>query len=81
MTALRLIVIPVVIGGILLLLGQDAAVPTAVLMFAMPCGLNTIVFPKMVGEDCRVGASLAFLSNICACITIPLVFALFGIGG
>jgi len=52
-----------------------------VVLLAMPCGLNTIVFPKIVGEKCDIGAGLAFVSNIAACITIPLVFALFEIGG
>ena len=79
--ALRLIVIPVVFGSAIRLLGRREIVEASVVLLAMPCGLNTIVFPKIVGENCRIGAGLAFISNIAACITIPLVFALFGIGG
>lgn len=49
----------------------------ATLFYALPCGLNTIVFAKMVDADCSIGASLAFLSNIFACVTIPIVVSLF----
>ena len=79
-TALRLVIIPVIIGYALLPINKTA-METAVILFAMPCGLNTIVFPRLVGEDCRIGAGLALLSNILACITIPLVLVFFGIGG
>jgi len=80
LTALRLVVIPILLGSALSLLGQPEIVESAVVLLAMPCGLNTIVFPKMVGENCEIGAGLAFISNILACATIPLVFTLFGIG-
>lgn len=80
LTALRLVVIPILLGSALSLLGRPEIVESAVVLLAMPCGLNTIVFPKMVGENCEIGAGLAFISNILACATIPLVFALFGIG-
>jgi len=81
MTFLRLIAIPGVIGALLLPLKNPVLVQSAVLLYAMPCGLNTIVFPKLVDENCEIGASMAFVSNILACITIPLMCALFGIGG
>jgi len=77
---LRLLVLPIAIGGVLSLFCPTAIVQVAVLLFAMPCGLNTIVFPKIVGERCDMGASLATISNVLACGTIPLVLTLFGIG-
>ena len=79
-TALRLVIIPIIIGYALMPFNK-IAMETAVILFAMPCGLNTIVFPRLVGEDCRIGAGLALLSNILACVTIPLVLGLFNIGG
>ena len=79
-TALRLVIIPVLIGLILMPFNKTA-MEVAVITFAMPCGLNTIIFPRLVGEDCRIGAGLALLSNILACVTIPLVLALFNITG
>jgi len=78
-TALRLLVIPMALGLLLMPFGNPVLIQCAVLLFAMPCGLNTIVYPKLVGEDCRIGASLACISNVLACVTIPLVCALFKI--
>lgn len=78
---LRLIAIPTAIGLLLTPLNNPVLTQSAVLLYAMPCGLNTIVFPKLVDEDCRIGASMAFISNILACFTIPLMCALFQIGG
>ncbi len=79
-TALRLLIVPILIGFILTPFSKSTA-EVAVLIYAMPCGLNTIVFPRLVGEDCRIGAGLALLSNVLACITIPIVTTLFHIGG
>ena len=79
-TLLRLLVIPMLLGAALIPFRNPVLTQCAVLLFAMPCGLNTIVFPKMVGEDCGIGASLACISNILACVTIPAVCAVFQIG-
>ena len=49
----------------------ESVYPAAVLMACMPCGLNTVVFPRMIGQDCRLGAKLILLSCILSCITIP----------
>ena len=79
-TALRLLIIPITLGGILWLCGIRGAVLTNVLLYtAMPCGMNTVVFPRLIGEKCDIGASLALLSNLLACVTIPLVLIIFGI--
>lgn len=78
--ALRLIVLPCAAALILLCLSlQEAVIPTLMVM-AMPCGLNTIVFPKLVGESCETGASLAFVTSLLCCITIPLCLFFFGSG-
>jgi len=79
-TALRLFIVPVLIG---LLTSRFSRTVTevAVLIYAMPCGLNTIVFPRLVDEDCRIGAGLALISNVLACLSIPVVLTLFNIGG
>lgn len=87
---LRLLGIPALIFGILkltscgfTLLGlPDVAasvvsvIPVAVITYCMPCGMNTIVFPKMVGEDCKIGASTVLISTVAALITIPLCVTL-----
>ncbi len=79
-TALRLLIMPIAFGGILWLVGVRGVVLRNVLLYtSMPCGMNTIVFPRVIGERCDIGASLALLSNLFACVTIPLVLILFGI--
>lgn len=81
MSVLRLLVIPCAVTGVMVLMGIDPTVTTVMLLFlVMPCGMNTIVFPKMVGEDCRTGAALTCVTSILCCITIPLCLWLFGIG-
>ena len=78
--ALRLLVIPALVGLALLLTGEPAIVRIGVLFYALPCGMNTVVFPKLVDENCQIGGGLAMVSTVLACLTIPLMFALFGIG-
>ena len=75
---IRLLVIPLLIAGILKLLGLDSLIIPAIMVLAMPCGLNTVVFPKLVGEDCSTGAALAFVSSILCCLTVPLCLWIFG---
>ena len=77
MTFLRLLVIPFVMAGIASVFFSREIVLAAVMMYAMPCGLNTIIFPKLIGEDCEIGACLALLSNVLAIVTIPLCTAVF----
>lgn len=44
--------------------------------YSMPLGLNTIVIPAAYDSDTSIGASMAFISNLMALVTIPLVFYL-----
>jgi len=73
----RLLLVPLVVFGICKGLGcmmslPEAVYPSAVLMACMPCGLNPVVFPRLIGQDCRLGAKLILLSSILSCATIPL---------
>lgn len=77
-TALRLLGIPILAALALTALGLTEAILPTLMVLAMPCGLNTVVFPKLMGEDCKTGAALAFVSSILCCGTIPLVLLLFG---
>lgn len=74
---LRLLVIPCAIAGSLKLLGFEDIVIPALMMHAMPCGMNTIVFPRLLGEDCSTGASLTLITSLLACITVPICVAIF----
>jgi len=75
--AVRLLVMPLLIFGLCEGLGMLIELPeavraSAIVMSCMPCGLNTVIFPKLVGEDCRLGARLALYSHVLSCITIPI---------
>ena len=75
-TFVRLLGVPILAGIILKLLNvSETILQTVVLFAALPCGMNTIVFPKLVNEDCRGGAGLALVSTVLACITIPVVMS------
>ena len=75
-TVLRLLVMPSLLAGALILLGLCEAVIPMLMLYAMPCGLNTVVFPKLVGERCETGAALALVSSVLSCVTIPLMLYL-----
>ena len=77
-TALRLLVYPLLFIGAMMLINMDATFATcAVCALAMPLGLNTIIVPSALGKDTKVASGMALVSHILACVTIPLVFALF----
>lgn len=78
-TFVRLIAMPLLLGGLFTLLDLPLVTRCAVLVFCMPCGLNTVVFAKNAGEDCSVGAGLSFVSTVLACATIPLMAWIFGL--
>ena len=78
-TAYRLIIIPLVFGIALRYFFPMYVVQAAVIILSLPCGLNTIVYPELVGEDCKIGAGLALVSSIFCCGTIPIVFNILGI--
>ena len=78
-TALRLLVIPLSVCGLMVLLGLQKFVTPVLIVLSLPCGLNTIVFPKLIGEDCKPGAALACVTSILCCLTIPLCLWIFGV--
>ena len=86
-TALRLIVLPVILLATLygikelsnLLFGTNIDNSILFLLFfavAAPLGLNTVVFPEAYGGDPSTGASMAMISHTLCVITIPLMYAL-----
>lgn len=77
---LRLLGIPLLLGSILCLLCEKEVAQTAILFYALPCGLNTVVFPRLVDENYEIGAGLALISTVLSCITIPIVLTIFHIG-
>ena len=75
-SALRLVIIPGAVYAVCRLLKLESILPMALIITCMPCGLNTIVFPKLIGEDCKPGARLALISHVFALATLPLWLSL-----
>lgn len=76
-SALRLIVFPALYCGLLMLLGaNETALIVALIAYAMPLGLNTVVFPAAYGADTSIGASMALISNALCIVTFPLMYVL-----
>ncbi len=75
----KLIVFPVAVIVILSqILPREFVIPISML-FLVPCGLNTVVFPKMVGGNYKLGASIAFISILMSIFTMPLCMMLIDI--
>ena len=74
----RLILIPALFVTLLKLIGANEVVLTlALICFATPFGMNTIVYPAAYGGDVRTGASMTVISSTLSVITIPLMYLLF----
>lgn len=77
-SVIRLIVIPMIFMVPLMLLPIPKGISLCIICsVAMPLGLNTIVVPKAYDLDTSVGSSMALISHIMSCGTIPLIFMLF----
>lgn len=89
---LRLIVLPAMILLVYKLFGLDSVVldlggagatgavsllAFALVSFAAPLGINTILFPAAYGGDPHSGASMVLISTLLATITLPLMYLIF----
>lgn len=79
-TFVRLAIFPLIFIGIFALVplpkSFDTFVICAICSLAMPLGLNTIVIPSAYGRDTTVASSMALVSHLMSCISIPLIFML-----
>lgn len=75
-SAIRLLVIPAIAYTICRLLRLELLAPMVLIITCMPCGLNTIVFPKLIGEDCKPGARLALITHVFSIATLPFWLSL-----
>lgn len=76
-SGIRLLGIPLLIAGILLLLGvrgQWFLLP--LLLFSLPLGLNLVVFPESLGYDASDNARMCFVSYLLALIVLPVTYAI-----
>ncbi len=75
---LRLIVLPAILVLALKLIGtSDEIIGLALIAFATPLGMNTIVYPAAYGGETKTGASMTIISSILAVVTIPLMYYIF----
>ena len=73
-----IVIIPAIILIILKALGTSDEIMTfALVAFAAPLGLNTIVYPSAYGVETETGASMAMISHAFSIITIPLMYLVF----
>ena len=71
-TGLRLVVIPLAVFAAVKLGKWEFALLPAICTYCMPCGLNVIIFPKLIGREGRSGAGLVLVSTLLSIATIPL---------
>lgn len=77
-TFLRLIAIPAVMMLVLRLLNASEDVMILTLMaFAVPLGMNTIVYPAAYGGDTETGASMTTISHTLSVLTLPIMYLIF----
>jgi len=77
MSAVRLIVIPAIFGVALWLCGaRDIWLLLPLMVYAMPLGLNLVVYPESQGMDASDNARMCCVSYIMAVAVLPLVFGL-----
>ncbi len=75
---MRLIANPIAIVLVMKLLGISDEIQTfALIAFACPLGLNTIIYPAAYGAETKTGASMAMISHVLSVITIPLMYLVF----
>lgn len=76
-SAIRLIIIPVIVGALCLLLGaRGNNLLFSVFVSAMPIGLNVVVFLQNNSGDAYLGARYCFISVIFSMVTIPVLYYL-----
>ncbi len=83
-TFFRLILYPLVFGGLLYLLHIWLGLPigivkVAIIFLSLPMGINTVVFAEANGADGTVGAQGAFISHLFSIATLPLIMAVVSI--
>lgn len=76
-SVIRLVGIPLVVCVGLMLCGVTGIyLLISVLSFALPLGLNAVVFPESFGIDASDNAKMCFISYLLAIVVLPLTFSL-----
>lgn len=74
---IRLIIIPLIFIGVLYLVKPSNVIVICVMSaFAMPLGMNPIIFPKAYGKDTTAAAGMTVVSHLLSALTIPIIFTI-----
>lgn len=77
-SAIRLVVLPCMMCLVLLMVHASRQMMViAVLLYALPAGVNPVIYAKLAGQDCRVGAGMLLLTNAAVLITMPFLIRVF----
>ena len=75
---LRLVVLPIILLTLMKILKvPESVMITGVMLYTLPAGLNTIIYPQMSQKDCRPGAGLLLITNLAVLITMPVLTGIF----
>ena len=79
-SAVRLVIIPLIFICGLLLLGVFVNIPSELMIIplfivSMPIGLNAVIFVEASGRDSTENARMGLISYILAFVTVPLIMA------
>ena len=78
LTALRLLIFPLLFLGVLMFLPIPKTLATCgICSLAMPVGLNSIIIISALGKDAKAASSMALVSHVLSCLTIPVIFMLY----
>ena len=72
MTAVRLVILPMLVFTAFKLLKLEAFMMAPLVMAAMPSGLNPIIFAKNMDRSPELGAKLALITHAFSCVTLPI---------
>lgn len=78
LTALRLLIFPLLFLGVLMFLPIPKTLATCgICSLSMPVGLNSIIIISALGKDAKAASSMALVSHVLSCLTIPVIFMLY----
>jgi len=76
-TSIRLVVIPLLVMGVLLIFRPDPMVAgISVVLSAMPAGATTSILADKFGADKELASKIVFVSTLLSIVTAPLLFVL-----
>jgi len=76
-TFIRLILIPLLVMGILLIFRPDPMISAiSVILCGMPAGVTTSILADKYGGDSDLASRIVFVSTLLSIVTIPLLFLL-----